>query len=79
MFPRADSADETEEAFDKIVAVNLKGVWAWMKHELKQMREQGYAELEQHWSWPTKPGAIVNCSSPGGLVGGAGVSMRPST
>ena len=37
-------------------AVNLRGVWASMKHELRQMREQG-------------SGAIVNCSSLGGLVG----------
>lgn len=57
MLAPVDSADETEEAFDQIVAVNLKGVWASMKYELKQMREQG-------------SGAIVNCSSLGGLVGG---------
>lgn len=37
-------------------AVNLRGVWASMKHELRQMREQG-------------SGAIVNCSSLGGLLG----------
>ncbi|SIO84956.1 SDR family NAD(P)-dependent oxidoreductase [Nocardiopsis sp. JB363] len=59
MLPPVDSADETSEAFDKIVGVNLRGVWASMKHELKQMREQG-------------SGAIVNCSSLGGLVGGDG-------
>jgi NAD(P)-dependent dehydrogenase (short-subunit alcohol dehydrogenase family) len=28
MLPPVDSADETAEAFDKIVAVNLRGVWA---------------------------------------------------
>ena len=59
MLPPVDSADETAEAFDKIVAVNLRGVWASMKHELVQMRAQG-------------SGAIVNCSSVGGLVGGNG-------
>ena len=37
-------------------AINLRGVWACMKHELDQMRGQG-------------SGAIVNCSSLGGLVG----------
>jgi NAD(P)-dependent dehydrogenase (short-subunit alcohol dehydrogenase family) len=41
MLPPVDSADETAEAFDKIVAVNLRGVWASMKHELVQMRKQG--------------------------------------
>lgn len=59
MLAPVDSADETEEAFEQLVAVNLKGVWASMKHELKQMREQG-------------SGSIVNCSSLGGLVGGDG-------
>lgn len=66
MLPPVDSADETEEAFDKLVAVNLKGVWASMKHELKQMREQG-------------EGAIVNCSSLGGLVGGDGRTTYHAT
>jgi NAD(P)-dependent dehydrogenase (short-subunit alcohol dehydrogenase family) len=51
-----DAADEPAETFDRVNAVNLRGVWACMKHELGQMREQG-------------SGAIVNCSSLGGLVG----------
>jgi NAD(P)-dependent dehydrogenase (short-subunit alcohol dehydrogenase family) len=54
--PPSDAADEPAEAFDRVNAVNLRGVWACMKHELKQIREQG-------------SGAIVNCSSLGGLVG----------
>lgn len=54
--PPTDAADETADEFDKVQAVNLRGIWACMKHELKQMREQG-------------SGAIVNCSSLGGLVG----------
>jgi NAD(P)-dependent dehydrogenase (short-subunit alcohol dehydrogenase family) len=55
----ADTADATREDFDRVVAVNLRGVWSCMKFELQQMRKQG-------------SGAIVNCSSIGGLVGGAG-------
>lgn len=51
-----DAADETADSFDRVNAVNLRGVWAAMKHELRQMREQG-------------SGAIVNCSSLGGLAG----------
>ncbi|MEU6643524.1 glucose 1-dehydrogenase [Saccharomonospora sp. NPDC046836] len=66
MLPPADSADETAEAFDKIVAVNLRGVWASMKHELVQMRKQ-------------QSGAIVNCSSLGGLVGGDGRATYHAT
>ncbi|GAA1204455.1 SDR family NAD(P)-dependent oxidoreductase [Prauserella alba] len=66
MLPPVDSADETAEAFDRIVDVNLRGVWASMKHELGQMREQG-------------SGAIVNCSSLGGLVGGDGRTTYHAT
>ncbi|MEU0782674.1 glucose 1-dehydrogenase [Streptomyces sp. NPDC006173] len=54
--PPTDAADETAENFDRVNAVNLRGVWAAQKHELRQMRTQG-------------SGAIVNCSSLGGLVG----------
>jgi NAD(P)-dependent dehydrogenase (short-subunit alcohol dehydrogenase family) len=54
--PMGDMADETEAGFDQVNAVNLRGVWACMKHELRQMAKQG-------------SGAIVNCSSLGGLVG----------
>lgn len=66
MLPPTDSADEPAEAFDRLVAVNLRGVWASMKHELHQMRQQG-------------SGAIVNCSSLGGLVGGAGRATYHAT
>ncbi|MEU8952693.1 SDR family oxidoreductase [Streptomyces sp. NPDC048518] len=51
---RIHGADRTD--FDRVNAVNLRGVWAAQKHELRQMRKQG-------------AGAIVNCSSLGGLVG----------
>jgi NAD(P)-dependent dehydrogenase (short-subunit alcohol dehydrogenase family) len=54
--PPCDAADEPAEVFDRVNAINLRGVWACMKHELAQMRTQG-------------TGAIVNCSSLGGLVG----------
>lgn len=43
-------------AYDAVSGINLRGVWACMKHELMQMEKQG-------------AGAIVNCSSLGGLVG----------
>jgi NAD(P)-dependent dehydrogenase (short-subunit alcohol dehydrogenase family) len=57
--PVGDLTDETVKAFDEVTAINLRGVWTCMKHELLQMRTQG-------------SGAIVNCSSLGGLVGQAG-------
>ncbi len=55
-------AGESVEAFDRVTAINLRGVWTCMKHELTQMSSQG-------------SGAIVNCSSIAGLRGGPG---RPS-
>jgi len=53
----AETADSPREDFDRVMAVNLRGIWSAMKFELQVMREQG-------------SGAIVNCSSLGGLVGG---------
>jgi NAD(P)-dependent dehydrogenase (short-subunit alcohol dehydrogenase family) len=54
--PPSEIADALTEDFDKVNAVNLRSVWLCMKYELQQMRRQG-------------SGAIVNCSSLGGLVG----------
>lgn len=51
--PFAGSADEDAVDFDRVNAINYRGIWACMKHELRRMREQG-------------SGAIVNCSSFGG-------------
>ncbi len=54
----AETADLPRDDYDRVMAVNLRGVWSCMKFELQQMREQ-------------RSGAIVNCSSLGGLIGGA--------
>lgn len=54
----AETADTTREDYDRVMGVNLHGEWSCMKFELRQMRAQG-------------SGVIVNCSSLGGLVGGA--------
>lgn len=51
-----ETADASGEEFDRVNAINLRGVWNCMKYELRQMREQGN-------------GAIVNNSSIGGLIG----------
>jgi NAD(P)-dependent dehydrogenase (short-subunit alcohol dehydrogenase family) len=55
----ASIAEEEASDFDRLNGVNYRGIWAAMKHELRQMRSQG-------------SGAIVNCSSIGGLIGGPG-------
>lgn len=57
--PMTDTADLTPEEYDRILDIDLRGVWLCMKYELTQMRKQGN-------------GAIVNCSSLGGLVGNPG-------
>jgi len=57
--PIAETADADGDEFDRVNAINLRGIWSCMKYELRHMREQG-------------SGAIVNTSSLGGLVGIAG-------
>ncbi len=54
--PMCPIVEETGDGYDEVQAVNLRGIWTFMKHELLQMKKQG-------------SGAIVNCSSLGGLVG----------
>ena len=48
--------DYTEDDWDAIIDINLKGVWLCMKAEVVQMQQTG-------------GGAIVNVSSVGGLIG----------
>lgn len=43
MTPPADAADENIEVFERVQAVNLRGIWACMKHELAHMRTQAAA------------------------------------
>ena len=50
------TADASEDDFDQIMRVNVKGVWLCMKYELQQMVAQG-------------GGVIVNTASVAGLVG----------
>lgn len=64
--PSGKFADETVEDFDRTHAINLRGVWSCMKYELAVMEKQGN-------------GAIVNCSSLGGLVGQSGRAAYHST
>ena len=51
----------TEQDWDRIMDVNLKGVWLCLKYEILQMLEQ-------------RGGVIVNTASVAGLVGGAGAT-----
>lgn len=53
---RALTADYLEENWDRVIGINLKGVWLCMKFEIPVMLKQGR-------------GAIVNTASVNGLVG----------
>src|SRR5215468_2282841 len=54
--PRAPLHECTEETWDRVLSINLKGVWLCMKYEISQMLKQG-------------GGTIVNTASIMGLVG----------
>ncbi|HTU46637.1 MAG TPA: glucose 1-dehydrogenase [Bryobacteraceae bacterium] len=56
----APTADSTREEWDRVIGVNLRGVWSCMKYELGQMQRQG-------------SGAIVNNASVGALTGNPGI------
>jgi NAD(P)-dependent dehydrogenase (short-subunit alcohol dehydrogenase family) len=53
---------QSEEDWDRTIAINLKGVWLCLKYEIRQMLKQGGG------------GAIVNMASIIGLIGTAGVA-----
>ena len=55
--------EQTEENWDQVQNINLKGVWLSMKYEILQMLKQGGG------------GAIVNMSSVAGLIGAAGAGV----
>ncbi|KZN23443.1 short-chain dehydrogenase [Haladaptatus sp. R4] len=56
-----EMADIEEADWDKLLAINLKGIWACMRAELPVMEEQG-------------SGVIVNTASEAGLVGMGGLA-----
>lgn len=56
----AFTADSTESNWDKVIGINLKGLWLCMKYEIPEMLKQG-------------GGSIVNISSVLGLVGYPGL------
>ena len=50
------TAEQTEQDWEPVIRINLKGVWLCMKYELPHMLQQG-------------SGAIVNTASGAGLIG----------
>ena len=56
----APTAESTREEWDRVIGINLRGVWSCMKYELRQMVRQG-------------SGAVVNNASVGALTGNPGI------
>jgi NAD(P)-dependent dehydrogenase (short-subunit alcohol dehydrogenase family) len=59
---KPDLTEQTEDEFDRVMAVNVKGVWLGMKYQVRQMLKNG-------------GGSIVNNSSGLGVVGMAGAPI----
>lgn len=58
----APIAELSEADFDRVISINLKGIWLCLKYEIIQLLKQGGG------------GAIVNTSSVAGLVGFSGIT-----
>ncbi len=56
---QGSTADTTEENYDRVMDINVKGTWLCMKYEIPLILKQG--------------GAIVNCSSIAGVIGFPGI------
>jgi NAD(P)-dependent dehydrogenase (short-subunit alcohol dehydrogenase family) len=56
----APTAASSREDWDRVIGINLRGVWSCMKYELRQMERQ-------------RSGAIVNNASVGALTGNPGI------
>ncbi len=56
----APTADSSRDEWDRVIGINLRGVWNSMKYELRQIERQG-------------SGAIVNNASVGALTGNPGI------
>jgi NAD(P)-dependent dehydrogenase (short-subunit alcohol dehydrogenase family) len=59
--PVAAITEYEDDAFDRVIAINLRGVFLGLKYVLRQMLKQG-------------AGAVVNTASIAGLVGGPGMA-----
>jgi NAD(P)-dependent dehydrogenase (short-subunit alcohol dehydrogenase family) len=59
--PQASTANYEEDAFDRVLAINLRGVFLGMKHGIPAMLKSG-------------GGVVVNTASVAGMVGLPGVS-----
>ncbi|RPJ69239.1 MAG: SDR family oxidoreductase, partial [Alphaproteobacteria bacterium] len=56
----ADTTAATNDNWERVININLRGIWLCMKYQIPEMLRNG-------------GGSIVNCSSIAGLVGFAGI------
>ena len=56
----APTVESTRDDWDRVIGINLRGVWSCLKHELRYMERQG-------------SGAIVNNASVGAFTGNPGI------
>lgn len=69
---QAPTADCTEENWDRVMSVNLKGVWLCMKYEIPQMLKQGGGSIVNMASIAAQVGMPDShpayCASKGGVL-----------
>lgn len=59
--------DLTEDQYDEVMSINLRGIWLALRAQIRAMLQAG------------QPGAIVNTSSVGGMRGGPNLGAYPAT
>jgi len=70
--PNLFTADTQESDFDRVIAVNLKGIWACMRAELQQMLKQGsgsIVNIASTMSLRVHPGNSLYVASKFGVAG----------
>ena len=69
--PYQPLAESTEENFDKIIAINLKGVWLGMRHAIPEMLKAGGGSIINTASFVTdavQRGSSIYAASKGGVI-----------
>ena len=70
--PLTPAADYPEQAFDEVIAVNLKGVWNCMRHQIPAMLANGGGSIVNNASGLSEVGQfgmVGYCASKAGVLG----------
>jgi NAD(P)-dependent dehydrogenase (short-subunit alcohol dehydrogenase family) len=66
-------AEQSEEDWDRTIAINLRGTWLCLKHEIQQMLKQGgggaIVNMASIAGFIAAPGAAAYCASKHGVMG----------